>query len=183
MRIMEKYFGRFQDEIEENLKPNRMVMVAAAPAKWKLVGHVLERFGTFAKVPNPWHQQTCGMLARSKNKLQNSGSSRIDAFSVGKTQEVPIMNTALNIQTIISVDRCIIHLGLVRWCFLLVICCRIRALQTHWTEECSPEFVPKGLFKKNALSAIICSFWQHFPYCWWLKSCTTWDVWNPIIMG
>ena len=18
------------------------------------------------------------------------------------------------------------------------------------------------------------------PYCWWLKSCTTWDVWNPI---
>ena len=21
------------------------------------------------------------------------------------------------------------------------------------------------------------------PYCWWLKSCTTWDVWNPINNG
>ena len=20
---------------------------------------------------------------------------------------------------------------------------------------------------------------SHKPYCWWLKSCTTWDVWNP----
>ena len=29
---------------------------------------------------------------------------------------------------------------------------------------------------------------HHFPlirpyYCWWLKSCTTWDVWNPINNG
>ena len=23
-------------------------------------------------------------------------------------------------------------------------------------------------------------FWS---YCWWLKSCTTWDVWNPISNG
>ena len=25
------------------------------------------------------------------------------------------------------------------------------------------------------------SFFQN--YCWWLKSCTTWDVWNPINNG
>ena len=24
---------------------------------------------------------------------------------------------------------------------------------------------------------------KHQAYCWWLKSCTTWDVWNPIING
>lgn len=68
MRNMEKYLGKFKDEIEENLKPNRMVMVAAAPAKWKLVGHVPERLGTFAKVPNPWHRQTCGMASINNSK-------------------------------------------------------------------------------------------------------------------
>ena len=24
---------------------------------------------------------------------------------------------------------------------------------------------------------------KHQAYCWWLKSCTTWDVWNPINTG
>ncbi len=24
---------------------------------------------------------------------------------------------------------------------------------------------------------------MHQTYCWWLKSCTTWDVWNPINNG
>ncbi len=25
--------------------------------------------------------------------------------------------------------------------------------------------------------------WFFGPYCWWLKSCTTWDVWSPINHG
>ena len=25
--------------------------------------------------------------------------------------------------------------------------------------------------------------WNPILYCWWLKSCTTWDVWNPINTG
>ena len=24
---------------------------------------------------------------------------------------------------------------------------------------------------------------KHHSYCWWLKSCTTWDVWNPVNNG
>ncbi len=34
------------------------------------------------------------------------------------------------------------------------------------------------LGKRNEHTMMTCAY-----YCWWLKSCTTWDVWNPINNG
>ena len=43
-----------------------------------------------------------------------------------------------------------------------------------------------GIFQP---AMVVCRFFVTLPetnkttYCWWLKSCTTWDVWNPINNG
>ena len=49
-----------------------------------------------------------------------------------------------------------------------------------WHNELlSSKKAPKITFAKQ--QQLHCCFVN--PYCWWLKSCTTWDVWNPINNG
>ena len=33
------------------------------------------------------------------------------------------------------------------------------------------------------IQSIFYVYWNTDTYCWWKKSCTTWDVWNPTING
>ena len=57
----------------------------------------------------------------------------------------------------------------------------IRSLQP-W-----PKHLPICLEQQKHPKTIILGKWEKNPkpelYCWWLKSCTTWDVWNPINNG
>ena len=49
-----------------------------------------------------------------------------------------------------------------------------------------PSLKPKKLAPEKLMVGRLVSFWGRLPgrcYCWWLKSCTTWDVWNPINNG
>ncbi len=48
-------------------------------------------------------------------------------------------------------------------------------IQTSWWK--------KQLLPNNFTSDIHLGELNHASYCWWLKSCTTWDVWNPIKNG
>ena len=50
-----------------------------------------------------------------------------------------------------------------------------------------PKHLPICLEQQKHPKTIILGKWEKNPkpelYCWWLKSCTTWDVWNPINNG
>ncbi len=57
------------------------------------------------------------------------------------------------------------------------------AMQTdgNWSEMAAEKLRQEKKKKRRAASAK--ELWFFSTYCWWLKSCTTWDGWNPINHG
>ncbi len=54
----------------------------------------------------------------------------------------------------------------------------------HWWVETSSWRVLVGDSASYRVKMVTGSFaLPVMSYCWWLKSCTTWDVWNPINSG
>ena len=64
----------------------------------------------------------------------------------------------------------------------------------HWRLLSTKQFLPRNRWpNQRAITTVklpvtllgwILSIGEIFhQYCWWLKSCTTWDVWNPINNG
>ena len=64
---------------------------------------------------------------------------------------------------------------------ILVACGIIFVYFLNWSRCTSLKKKTKDFQIRSRVNYYIAELSTH--YCWWLKSCTTWDVWNPIDNG
>ncbi len=63
-------------------------------------------------------------------------------------------------------------------------CFNLQGLNLRWSKWCFQRcFIFTPTWGNDPIWLIFFKWVETTNYCWWLKSCTTWDVWNPINNG